>query len=322
MITVSILALKNAVLASIADARYVFTMANEFLRQANKPPLFKVQLIGVSKEIVLQDGLFSIRPDLSMDEGKDANLIIIPSLSGDMKSSVYLNKDYVGWIADQYKNGTEIASLCTGAFLLAYAGLLRGKQCTTHWLYANELKHIYPSIKVVDEKMITDQHGLYSSGGSNAYWNLLLHLVEKYSGREMAIRLAKYFVIDLNRNIQSPFIIFDGLKDHEDELIKKIQEKIERSYKLKLTIDQLADEFNMSRRTFERRFKKATRNTVTEYIQRVKVEAAKKQLELGRKSVSEVMNDVGYVDIQTFRSVFKRITGMTLVDYRNKYNPR
>jgi len=322
MITVSILALKNAVLASIADSRYVFTMANEFLRQAKKPPLFKIQLIGISKEVPLNDGLFSLHPDVTLNEGNDTNLIIIPSLSGDMKSSVYLNKEYVGWIADQYKNGTEIASLCTGAFLLAYSGLLRGKQCTTHWLYANELKHIYPSIKVVDEKMITDQHGLYSSGGSNAYWNLLLHLVEKYSGREMAIRLAKYFVIDLNRNVQSPFIIFDGLKDHEDELIKKIQEKIERSYRKKLTVEELADEFNMSRRTFERRFKKATRNTVTEYIQRVKVEAAKKQLELGRKSVSEVMNDVGYVDIQTFRSVFKRITGMTLVDYRNKYNAR
>jgi transcriptional regulator GlxA family with amidase domain len=137
----------------------------------------------------------------------------------------------------------------------------------------------------VDEKMITDQNGLYSSGGSNAYWNLLLHLVEKYSGREMAIRLAKYFVIDLNRNVQSPFIIFDGLKDHEDDLIKKIQEKIERSYRKKLTVEELADEFNMSRRTFERRFKKATRNTVTEYIQRVKVEAAKKQLGI-RKEIS------------------------------------
>ena len=105
-------------------------------------------------------------------------------------------------------------------------------------------------------------------------------------------------------------------------LSKKYRKKIERSYRKKLTVEELADEFSMSRRTFERRFKKATRNTVTEYIQRVKVEAAKKQLELGRKSVGEVMNDVGYVDIQTFRSVFKRITGMTLVDYRNKYNTR
>jgi transcriptional regulator GlxA family with amidase domain len=175
-------------------------------------------------------------------------------------------------------------------------------------------------VELVDEKVITDQHGLYSSGGSNAYWNLLLHLVEKYTNREIAIRTAKYFVIELDRKIQTPFIIFDGLKDHDDEIIRNIQIKIEESYREKLTIDQLANEFNISRRTFERRFKKATRNTVTEYIQRVKVEAAKKQLEMGRKSIYEIMLEVGYSDTQAFRILFKRITGMTLVDYRKKYN--
>jgi len=320
MITISILALQNAVMASIADARYVFTMVNEFLQQEGKASLFKVQLIGISKEIVLNDGLFSIHPDIELGSVKKSHLIIIPSLAGEMKSAVYLNKEFAQWIAIQYKNGAEIASLCTGAFLLAFSGLLRGKQCTTHWSYANEFKYFYPSVKLVDEKVITDQNGLYSSGGSNAYWNLLLHLVEKYTNREIAIRTAKYFVIDLDRNIQSPFIIFNGLKDHEDEVIKNVQERIEQNYQEKLTVDQLADAFNITRRTFERRFKKATRSTVTEYIQRVKVEAAKKQLELGRKSIMEVMLGVGYSDTQAFRNVFKRITGMTLVDYRKKYN--
>ncbi|MEO5976925.1 MAG: helix-turn-helix domain-containing protein [Chryseolinea sp.] len=319
MITVSILALKNSVLASIADSRYVFSIVNEFLRQAGKAPRFKVQLIGGTSEVKLDGGAFSIHPDLMLKQAGESDLIIIPSFAGDMKSAVYLNKEFASWISEQYKNGTEIASLCSGAFLLAFSGVLRGKQCTTHWSYANELKVVYPSIEVVDEKMITDQNGLYSSGGSNAYWSLLLHLVEKYTSREMAIRTAKYFVIDMGRSIQSPFIIFDGLRDHEDDLMKKVQEKIERNYHGKLTVEQLADEFNVTRRTFERRFKKATRHTVAEYIQRVKVEAAKKQLEIGRKSIHEVMQHVGYTDIQTFRAVFKRIAGMTLVKYRNKY---
>lgn len=320
MITVSILALQNAVLASIADSRDVFAMVNEFLRQSGRPPAFKVQLVGDSKETVLNNGLFSIHPDVGLEEAKQSHLIIIPALAGDMKSATYLNKGYASWIADQYKNGMEIASLSSGAFLLAYSGLLRGKECTTHWWYANEFKLFYPSVKLVGEKMITDQNGLYSSGGSNAYWNLLLHLVEKYTNRELAIRAAKYFVIDLDRHMQSPFIIFDGLKDHEDDAIKSIQERIEKNFREKFTVDQLADEFHISRRTFERRFRKSTRNTVAEYIQRVKVEAAKKQLELGRKSIAEVMLDVGYSDMQAFRNVFKRLTGMTLVDYRNKYN--
>jgi transcriptional regulator GlxA family with amidase domain len=268
---------------------------------------------------VVNDGVFSILPDLSIQDDATADLVIIPSMTGDMKSATYLNREFAAWIAQQYKNGTEVASLCSGAFLLAYSGLLRGKQCTTHWLYANEFNHFYPSTTLVDEKMITDQSGLYSSGGSNAYWNLLLHLVEKYTTREMAIRTAKFFLIDMDRSIQSPFIIFDGLKDHEDDLIRKAQVKIEKQYSAKLTVDELADQFSVTRRTFERRFKKATRHTVTEYIQRVKVEAAKKQLESGRKSVLEVMHDVGYTDLQSFRILFKRITGMTLVSYRNKY---
>jgi len=320
MITISILALKNSVLASIADSRYVFTKVNEFLKQSGRTPLFNIQLVGLSQEVKLNNGLFSIHPDILMEDVKQTDLIIIPALTGDVMSATNVNKDFAFWIAQHYKNGSEVASLCVGAFLLAFSGVLKGKQCTTHWLYANEFRHFYPSIKLVDEKVITDQNGLYSSGGNNAYWNLLLHLVEKYTGREMAIRTAKFFVIDLDRSNQSQFIIFNGLKDHEDKVIKNAQEYIEKNYREKLTIDQLADHFHVSRRTFERRFKKATRHTVVEYIQRVKIEATKKQLEIGRKVIGEIMHDVGYTDTQTFRDVFKKITGMSPVDYRNKYN--
>lgn len=320
MITVSILILKNSVLASIADSRYVFEMVNQFLKEAGKKPLFKTQLVGTEKQVLLNDGLFSIQTEIALTDIKEHDLIIIPSLTGDMMSATHLNRQYGHWISQQYKDGVEVASLCSGAFLLAFSGILKGKQCTTHWMYANEFKHYYPSVRLVDEKVLTHQSGIYSSGGSNAYWNLLIHLVEKYAGREMAIRTAKYFVIDFDRDIQSPFIIFNGLKDHEDETIMKVQEFIEENFSDKITVDQLAARFNVTRRTFERRFKKVTQNTVAEYIQRVKIEAAKKLLESGRKTVSDIMHEVGYLDIQTFRDVFKKITGMTPVDYMNKYN--
>jgi transcriptional regulator GlxA family with amidase domain len=320
MKNISILVLKNAVAASVADSCYVFTMVNKFLTEKNKKPLFNIRLVGESKEIKLNNGLFAIHPDVVMEEATQNDLVIIPSISGDTISGTYLNKRFAPWIARQYKEGAEIASLCTGAFLLAFSGILKNKECTTHWHYANEFRFVYPSIKLVDEKVITDQQGLYSSGGCNAYWNLLIHLVEKYAGREMAIYTAKYFVIDIDRNIQSPFIIFHGQKDHDDAVIKEVQEFIEGHYREKFTVDGLADKFAISRRTFERRFKKATRNTVAEYIQRVKIEGAKKQLEIGRKSIVEVMYDTGYSDTQTFRDVFKRITGMTPVDYRKRYH--
>jgi len=320
MIHVSILALRNSVPASVSDARHAFTMANSFLQQAGRQPLFDVQLVGLSKEEVTGNGVFSMRPDTTIDKLDQTNLIIIPSMIGDMMSATYLNKDFAPWISRQYKSGAEVASLCVGAFLLAFSGILKGKQCTTHWQYANEFRHFYPSVSLVEEKVITDQNGLYSSGGSNAYWNLLIYLIEKYTDRQIAIHAAKYFVIDLDRHRQSPFVVFSGLKDHEDDTIRNAQEYIEQHYADKLTVDQVADKFNVTRRTFERRFKKATFITVAEYIQRVKIEAAKKQLEMGRKSITEVMLAVGYSDTQTFRDVFKKITDMTPVDYRNKYN--
>jgi transcriptional regulator GlxA family with amidase domain len=320
MINISILALQNAVLASIADTRYLFTMVNDFLKQSGKPALFNVQLVSLWEEVKLHNGLFAIYPDVMLDKATQPHLIIIPSMTGDMIRATYWNREYVTWIAEQYKNGSEVASLCVGSFLLAYSGLLKGKQCTTHWLYANEFRNFYPGVNLVDDKIITDQNGLYSSGGGNAYWNLLLYLVEKYTDRPTAIHAAKYFVIDLNRHNQSPFVVFSGLKDHEDDTIKNAQEYIEQNYQEKITVDQIAEKFNVTRRTFERRFKKATFITVVDYIQRVKIEAAKKQLETGRKSISEIMLDVGYSDTQTFRDVFKKITDMTPIDYRNKYN--
>lgn len=320
MIHISILVLRNAVVASIMDSAYVFEKVNEFLKESGKEPLFKIQLVGFTEDVKFNNGKYIIKPDIVFESVKKTDLIIIPSFFGYVNSATYLNKDCCMWIADSYKNGSEIASLCTGAFLLAFSGILNGKQCTTHWAYANEFRYFYPAVALVDEKIITDQDGVYSSAGSNAYWNLLVHLVEKYTNREIAIRTAKYFVIDLDKNNQSAFIIFQGLKDHDDEAILKAQKFIEQNYAEKLTVDRIADKFHVTKRTFERRFKKATRNTVAEYIQRVKVEAAKKQLEIGRKTINEIMYDVGYSDIQAFREVFKRITGMTPVDYRNKYN--
>ena len=317
---VSIIIPRNGLLAAIGDSRHMFTMVNEFLRQNGKPAAFNINLVALTKEVKLNGGLYSITADFTIQEMERTDLIIIPSMSGDMVTAMVLNLDYNKWLVEQYKIGAEIASLCVGAFLLASSGLLKGKSCATHWQYNYEFMRFFPDVKLVDDKIITDQNGLYSSGGSNSYWNLLLYLVEKYTDRETAIMASKYFALDIGRNSQSVFTIFRGQKDHEDEEIKRAQEYIEQYYAEKLTVDQIADKFMIVRRTFERRFKKATSNTVVEYIQRVKIEAAKKQLETGRKTVNEVMYEVGYTDSNAFRKVFKEISGMSPLEYRRKYN--
>lgn len=317
---VTILVPEGAVLASIADPRYMFTAANELLTSSGKNPEFSVQLAGLTKEVRLNEGLFTINTDKVIEDITHTDLIIIPALSGDIEKAVEMNKRFAPWITEQYKNGAEAASLCIGAFLLASTGLLKAKQCSTHWLYANQFRSMFPDTILVDDKIITEQNGLYTSGGANSYWNLLLYLVEKYTDRETAIMASKFFLLDIARNSQSPFTMFRGQKNHEDEEVKKAQDYIELNYADKITVDELCDMFGVGRRTFERRFKKATNNTIVEYIQRVKIEAAKKQLETGRKTVNEVMYEVGYTDTKAFRDVFKKVAGMSPVDYRNKYN--
>jgi len=320
MKTVTILIPETAVLPAIVDPRYMFTAVNEFLKSAGKKPVFDVQLVGLSKEVKLNDGLFSVHADAVLKQAKKSDLIIIPAISGNLENAIKRNEEFFPWIVKQYKQGAEVASLCLGAFLFASTGLLDGKKCSTHWLFANDFRTMFPDVTLVDEKIITEQNGLYSSGGASSYWNLLLHLVEKYTSREMAILASKFFVLDISRDSQSPFTIFKGQKIHNDPEIVKIQDYIEKNYRDRIAVEDLSEKFGIGRRTLERRFKKATNNTVNEYIQRVKIEASKKELEIGRKTVNEVMYDVGYSDNKAFRDVFKKIAGLSPGDYRNRYN--
>lgn len=307
-------------LSNIEATHKMFSKVNEALARTNKPPLFDVHLVGLTKERKSTNNLFSIQPDLSIQDKFKTDLIIIPAVHGDMQNVINQNSEFAPWIVQQHKKGAEVVSLCIGAFLLASTGLLAGKSCTTHWLAAEEFKKMFPDIILLPYKIITDEGGIYSSGGAYSSLNLILYLVEKFAGREMAILSSKIFEIEIERKSQSPFIIFHGQKKHDDEPIIKAQEFIEQNYQERMAVDQLATMFALSRRNFERRFKKATSNTVVEYIQRVKIEAAKVSLESSRENVNEVMYNVGYSDPKAFRTVFNRITGLSPLQYRNKYN--
>jgi transcriptional regulator GlxA family with amidase domain len=317
---VTILVPESAVLAAIDDPRHVFSMVNSFFVKAGKPPIFEIKLVGLKKEIKLHNSSFSVHTDLLLDEVKKTDLIFIPAFAGDLETALEINKDFIPWVSEQYTNGAEIASLCVGAFLLAKTGLLKGKQCSTHWHSADEFRKMFPEVDLVTDKIITEEQGIYTSGGATSYWNLLLYLVEKYTNRETAILTSKVFAIDIERHSQSQFIMFKGQSEHADEDIKKAQKFIENNFQERITIDDLSAKFAISRRSLERRFKKATSNTVIEYLQRVKIEAAKKSFETSRKNITEVMFDVGYSDTKAFRGIFKKITGMTPNDYRSKYN--
>lgn len=318
---ISILVPKGEVALGCIEGPFIlFNKVNDFLIQMNRPPMFKVQLVGIDLSEQRYHQLFTVKPDISISKLSHTDLIIIPAVNGDMEQVITTNHAFLPWITKQFQGGAELASLCVGAFILAATGLVDGKRCSTHWGAAHDFKKMFPKVNLVSEKIITDEQGIYSSGGANSFWNLLLYLVEKFVGREMAIFMSKYYEIEIDRESQSPFIIFNTQKDHGDETIIKAQAFIENNFNAKITVDALASMHALGRRNMERRFKKATSNTVAEYIQRVKVEAAKKNLETTRKNINEVMYDVGYSDIKTFRTIFKKTTGLSPIDYRNKYN--
>ena len=305
---------------NIEGTHQIFNEVNSLLTGMGRPPLFKVQLVGLSKETSQRNGLFKVSPDVLIKDVEKTDLIIIPAIHGEPKAVMQKNAAFVPWIKEQYKNGAEVASLCIASFFLAGTGLLNGKQCATHWTAANDFRAMFPDVNLVDDKIMTEEDGIYTSGGAYSFLNLLVYIIEKYGGRDIAILIAKAFMIDIDRISQSPFIIFQGQKAHTDEPIKKAQEFIENNFEEKITVDQLASMLAVGRRNLERRFKKATSNTVIEYIQRVKIEVAKKCFESSRKNINEVMYDIGYIDPKAFRMTFKKITGLSPIQYRNKYN--
>jgi transcriptional regulator GlxA family with amidase domain len=320
MKNVIILVPEDSVLQAIADPEYCFYTVNRFLSMEGKEPVFNVELVGLKKEVKLSNGSYSVYTKRRLKEVENADLIIIPALFGNISKALEANRKLVPWIVEQYSKGAEIASLCVGAFLLASTGLLNGKKCSTHWGFTNLFREMFPEVDVQDGSIVTEENGIYSSGGANSYWNLLLYLVEKFTTREMAILTSKYFAIDINRSSQSAFAMFKGQKEHDDETVRKAQDYIEEKIEDKITVEELADKLAVGRRSFERRFKRATSNSVLEYIQRVKIEAAKRSLETVRKNINEVMFEVGYTDTKAFRMTFKKITGLTPIEYRNKYN--
>lgn len=306
-------------LNSVSGAYEILGKANAYWEKMGNSSRLTIQVAGYMPEVKVHDDFFAIHPK-DIRKIKKTDLVIIPSVFGDYEKIVTDNAAIIDWIGQQYKDGAEVASMCSGAFLLAATGLLEGKTCSTHWNAAAAFKRMYPDVKVAEDKIITDENGIYTNGGGYSFLNLMLYLVEKLFDRSTAIFCSKIFQIDIERTTQSLFTIFHIQKGHGDEVISKAQTYIEENIDARISFEKLATQLAISRRNFDRRFIKATGNTPVEYLQRVKIEAAKKELERGRKSIFEIMTDVGYSDDKAFREVFKKVTGISPTDYRNRYN--
>jgi transcriptional regulator GlxA family with amidase domain len=307
-------------ISCIVGTYHVFTEANRYYDQLNREPIFNIELAGVSRQSNFVNGLLTVMTQKDIATIQKTDLIIVPAVISNFSAIEDGNNMLSEWILDHYTKGANVASMCTGAYLLASTGLLDNKNCSIHWKSAANFHKLFPKVNLKTEQIITDEQGIYTNGGGYSFLNLLLYLVEKFYDRQTAIYCSKIFQIDIARQTQSDFMIFNGQKSHGDEMVMRAQDYLENNFSEKISMGKLSEKFTVGRRNFDRRFIKATGNTPVEYLQRIKVESAKKELESSRKTVNEVMYAIGYTDIKAFREIFRRFTGLSPLEYKNKYN--
>lgn len=223
------------------------------------------------------------------------------------------------WILQQYMFGATMASICVGSFLLAATGILNHKQATTHWFFQDIFRSKFPLVDVQDGKIITEQGNIYTCGGAFSFTTFMMYLIEKYCGHEVAVLASKMFMINIHQDNQHTFTVFNYQHQHGDEIIKNSQQYIENNYSKNITIEHIAQKSNISMRQYIRRFETATGNTPLEYLQRVRVEAAKKILETKNININELAYECAYEDVSYFRKIFKRHTGLSPTEYKEKF---
>lgn len=318
---VTILAFDSAPATTITGPLDVFSFAGNsanLIAEESPDPLFHVQIASPDGEPVKCANRVSIASHLAMHEVKDPDLIVLAGV-WDVESVLSQQKDAFDWIREQRERGADVASMCTGSFVLAATGLLDGKDATTHWGAADVFRQLFPKVNLKPERLITDAGGLYCAGAFTACYDLSLYLVAKYVGYNIAAESAKTLIHDIGRISQTPYSSFNFQRNHTDDSILLTQQKLEQNYSGDFDIDNLAQEVGMSRRTFERRFKTATGDTCLLYLQKVRVEVAKQILEEKNSSFDEVSYEVGYENSSFFRKIFSKHTGLRPTEYRNKF---
>ena len=319
---IAILLSKNYKLLSVAAILDVFETVNKFLIASNKEAPFDIRILISEDELSKNNEAFGYKLN-AISTAEVMDLILMPAFTtDDMQQTLNENLVCIPHIIKQYNQGASLGTFCTGAFLLGASGLLNGKIATTHVDASNGFANAFPEVKLKADKTVTQDGRLYTSGGATSSFHLLLHLIQEFCGKEMAIKIAKVFAIDMDRNKQSYFSTFQPSRNHNDDLVAIAQDKIEANYHDTATIEELIKDIPSSRRNIVRRFKQITGITPIEYLQQTRIEAAKKLLERTAQQMTEVIFKSGYSDPKAFRKIFKKSVGMTPTQYREKFQVR
>ncbi len=283
---------------------------------------FKVEIASLNGGKISCANNIDVNVHKSINDIDQSDLLIIPTIAGDIPQTLALNKEALPWIKKLYQGGSDIACNCTGAFLLAETGLLNQKKATTHWGFVDQFRQRYPQVKLQANQLITEDGQIFCSGGGTAWFDMSLFLIERYCGYDLAQASSRSYVFDIGLERAKSIQRIPGKRYHKDQQIIELQDWLETHFAEALSIDQLAARINMSPRTLKRRFKTATNETPLSYIQTLRIEAAKRLLEGSKKSIEMITQEVGYEDISSFIRLFKKHNRMSPGAYRSRFSRR
>ena len=230
--------------------------------------------------------------------------------------------ELVHWAKRIHAQGALLCSACSGVFLLAETGLFDGQETTVHWGYAEAFEKAFPQVPLSPDRVLVvsgAREELVTSGASMTWHDLVLYLIARHVGSTAAQTVARYFALQWHHDGLAPYIVFNGRRDHGDAVIGEAQDWLATHFSVALPVEELVRRSGMPARTFKRRFTEATGFAPIDYVQRLRVEDAKRRLERTDASADEISWKVGYEDPAFFRRLFKRVTGMTPGAYRKRF---
>jgi transcriptional regulator GlxA family with amidase domain len=295
----------------------IFSLANSLVKADKRLELTLVSLDG--KPVSCLGGL-TLSVHGKLEDQTQADLVVIGAIGHPASRLEEFDVGLLKWLNARHSEGSKIASICTGAFVLAASGLLNGQQATTHWQCASLFRQRYPEVLLCCDEMITQQGRLYCSAGASAYQDMGIYLVRDLFGAAIAQQCSKTILIDADRLSQTQYADFKPSRQHNDDLVHKLQDWLHLHLNDDFSIVDLAKKVHLSERQFKRRFKQATEESPLAYIQALRIESAKKALEASNKTIAIISRESGYEDIRFFRQLFKRLTGLAPSDYREKFS--
>ncbi|MCG6873399.1 MAG: GlxA family transcriptional regulator [Gammaproteobacteria bacterium] len=294
---------------------------NQLRGEKSEAP-FEVITASVDGRPVRFAGGITVTPDKALGAIRKTDLVFVPTIGLELQKVLARNQAMLGFLRRQAARDTLIAGVCTGVSLLAEAGLLDGREATTHWALADEYRQRYPAVRWKPERFITASDNFYCGGGVYAALDLCLFLVERLAGYQVAKQTGSALLIDPPRTWQSSFSAPLLNQQHQDDKIRRAQDYLQENFTSGIGMDGVAQKVGMSTRNFTRRFRQATGETPLNYLHKLRINCAKQLLETDFKSVQEICYQVGYEDVPFFRQVFRRSTGLSPTDYRQRFGRR